>query len=748
MSVYSPASQSDTDTLIRPWQGRRRWLLISVWLIVIVVAAPLAAMVSPHLTGGGFSAPGSASATVTNVIARDYPTMNQSPLGIVLRSTPDTGPGDMATALRSVRDAVATVPELSIPATTEQAAAAQLSRGPAGTVVIPLQSSLGDQQAIDAAARLRHQFGASGSTPGSLAGGRVSVSVIGQGALWSAMQDLSEKAAATAELRGFPILALVLFLVFGCLAAMLLPLVLGAASVVTTMAVLYGLALVTEISLFATNVTSMIGIGVAVDYSLFVLARYRQAMADGAGHDQAITVALRTSGRAVYFSGLTVVLSLLTVYVIDSSALRSLALGAIVVVAVAVLATATLLPAMLSVLGPRRLATGRPIRRIQRYLRRDAEAASSVSSGSGFWQRWAAAVMRRPVLWIVVSATLLLVLAAPALQLKIHSDAVSQLPANDDVVVAQQAAAAAVSPGAMGPVYVLVHDSGGSASGAVRESELIDSVHTILANDPAVASAGAPVSAKDGSSIVITALLRADPESQQAGEAVHALRARFARLPAQPGQVLVGGASATLVDFDDLVTSSLPWMFVLILVLAFVVLFVVLRSIVLPLKAICMNLLTVGASYGAVVAAFQWGWLSFLGLAHTATVDTILPPMVLVVAFGLSMDYEVFLLTRIRERYDETGDTRAAVQHAIARSATPITSAALIMFAVFVAFGSSGMPTVQRLGFALAVAVALDATVVRLVLVPAAMTVLGRWNWWLPRPVERSLSRGATTISH
>jgi RND superfamily putative drug exporter len=735
MSTFSRPEVIDRarGTGPRPWQGRYRRIIVLVWIAVVAAAAPFAARESEHLTGGGFTAPGSASATVTSAVQQDYPGISEAPLGIVLRPAATAGPASLPAAVATVQRTLHRDPQVSLTHSAALTARGQARRSPRTTLVLPLASRLNDQQAIDVAKTLRQQFGVSGTQAGSLAGGQVSVGVVGQGAMWAAMQDLSAKAATQSEAKGFPIIAIVLFLVFGCLAATLLPLVLGAGAVICTGAILFGLSLWAEISLFATDVTSMIGIGVAVDYSLFVLVRYREAIAGGADHQGAIGVAMRTSGRAVIFSGITVVLSLLTVYRIDDAALRSLALGAIAVVVVAVLASATLLPALLTLLSPRLLRPGR----VQRFLSRRLHAHSGprARAGHGFWERWASGVMRRPVVCLIASAAVLVVLAIPALHLSMRSNAASDLPSADAAVVATKEASRADGPGSTGPVYVLVRYRAGTAS-APGNRALTARVSATLAASPRIGHEDAPVAGTGGRSSIVTGVLTVDPESPQARTAVQALRTALAR-SVPHAQVFVGGDTATLVDFDHLVASSIVAMFLLILVLAFAVLLVLLRSVILPLKAICLNLLSVGAAYGALVAVCQWGWLGFLHLPRSPSIDTIVPPLVLVVAFGLSMDYEVFLLTRIRERYEQTGDTAEAVRHALARSATPISSAALIMVAVFLAFVSSGMPTIQRLGFALAVAVALDATVVRLVLVPAAMTVLGRWNWWLPGPLAR-----------
>jgi uncharacterized membrane protein YdfJ with MMPL/SSD domain len=493
-----------------------------------------------------------------------------------------------------------------------------------------------------------------------------------------------------------------------------------------------------EMSVFTTNMASMIGIGVAVDYSLFILARYREEIAAGRGPDAARGIALATSGVAVVFSGMTVVASLAGLLLVDTTALRSMALGAILVVAVSVLTASTLLPALISVLGPRVHRPGRLLGRPAGALRARRAARPARDP---FWQRWTAFVMRRPLLAIAAAASVLLALAVPALSLRTADGALAQFPAGDEIRAGFAAAAREAGPGALTPVVVVARTQGGGDVGAPPAAAALRDLRGAIAHDPQVVSVAAPVASRDRRSALLQATPRADGERPQTKALVERLRGE---LPAAtPGlHVLVGGTTAGLVDFNDKVSGSM-WMIVLfVLALSYGVLMVLLRSAVLPLKAVVMNLLSVGAAYGVVVAVFQWGWVDGLfGFQSLGHVDTITPPLVLAVVFGLSMDYEVFLLTRIRERYVATGDTRAAVAGGLASSARTITSAALIMVAVFATFIATGVASIQQIGLGTAVAIALDATLVRLVLVPAAMAVMGRWNWWLPQPLRRVLPR-------
>jgi uncharacterized membrane protein YdfJ with MMPL/SSD domain len=386
--------------------------------------------------------------------------------------------------------------------------------------------------------------------------------------------------------------------------------------------------------------------------------------------------------------------------------------------------------------GRRTARRGLVLSAIGRVLRR-ALPRRRPSRPGAFWERWTSFVMGRPVIAMIASAAVLLVLAIPALSLKTGNGALRQFPAGNEVRAGFEAAAAQQGPGALTPINVIARPQRGSVDDP-RTAAAVRELRGAIARDPLVARVAEPVAAGDRRSVLLVATARSDGENAATRTLVKRLRAR---LPAgTPLQVEVGGSPAGLVDFDHRVTGSLWKIALFVLSLSFLVLLMLLRSVVLPLKAVVMNLLTVGASLGVVVAVFQWGWVDgFLGFKSRGYVDTLTPPLVLAVVFGLSMDYEVFLLSRIKERYTATHDTRAAVAGGLSSSARTITSAALIMVVVFSVFVGTGLTSIQQIGLGNAVAIALDATLVRLVLVPASMAVLGAWNWWLPRPLARIL---------
>jgi RND superfamily putative drug exporter len=575
--------------------------------------------------------------------------------------------------------------------------------------------------------------------------------LVGQQALWAGMQDLTKEDLATAESAGFPIVLLILLVVFGSLAAAALPLALGFASVGITGAAIYFLSQATEMSVFVTNIASMIGIGVAVDYSLFVLARYREEVRAGADPADARRISLRTSGLAVAFSGITVIISLAGLWLVDSTTIRSMAMGAIIVVAVSILAATTLLPALMAVLGKRAYARGRIatvtgvfFRNFRTRGRRAGSTSPEAVRGS-FWERWTARVTRRPVLAACLSAAVLLVLAIPALSLEFGNGALRQFPTGNETRVGTELAAKELGAGSSGPTQVVASFRSGSGSAPENRRELAAYVDR-LRSDPEVARVQPPAPSRDGRSALILVQPRHDYESKRAEGLVDRLRgqAESGGGLARVAHIEVGGATAFNKDFVDLVSGSMWKILVFVLAFSYLVLLVLLRSVFLPLKAVVMNLLSVAAAYGVLVTVFQWGWIDgFLGFHSLGYIQAMTPPFLLAIVFGLSMDYEVFLLSRIRERYDATGDTKLAVAQGLRDSAKTISSAALIMVVVFAVFAGTGVPSIKEIGLGLSVAIALDATLVRLILVPATMEIMGRWNWWLPKPLQRVLPKAA-----
>jgi RND superfamily putative drug exporter len=686
---------------------------------------------------------------------------------VLLRAEPGADARQRAAAVRRVERAVGEIDGIALPASVQAQGESALRQ--AGSALLPLASSLSPDALIDPAVDLREAL-----EPGSADDG-VTPYLAGQPTVWAGMQELSKEDLAKAEASGFPIVALILLVVFGSLAAAALPLALGFVSVIVTGALIYLISLEMSTSVFVTNMASMIGIGVAVDYSLFILARYREERRRGRRHDNARAEALATSGVAVAFSGIAVIVSLAGLWMVDNQALRSMALGAMTVVAVSILTATTLLPALIATLGDRVMPGGivaRALRLIRRPFRAPANrgapaapgrgeqgaASSALARASGnrdglalapasggavgpeggvgeeaFWGRWTRRVMARPWLAVAGASAVLLALASPVLSLQTGTTALEQFPKDSDVRVGNELAAEELGGGA-DPVQVVASFSGAIDRGAVTEFA------ERLETQPGVAAVGAPAYAERSALIEATPRMHSDTDAAWA--LVQRLRDRFVPGTALAGQatVEVGGETARTGDVRDQITGSLWKIIGFVLALSFVVLLVMLRSLLLPLKAVLMNLLSIGAAFGVLVIIFQWGWLDgLLGFESLGAIDTINVPLIFTIVFGLSMDYEVFLMSRIRERYLEHGENERAVAEGLSSSARTISSAALIMSSVFAVFVLTGMPSIKELGMGSAIAIALDATLVRLVLVPAAMKLLGDWNWWMPSWLDRLL---------
>ena len=715
---------------------RRRRLVLAAWLVVLVAALPFAMTQTDHLTSGGFEVPGSQSEVVEANIER-FEGAQREFLAVVLTRRD----GASAAAVRAEVDRVDRIagglPHVEL--TSQAAARAKRQADGASITVVPLVVDGSQNETADMAVDF---YDALGTEPR----GGVEPHLVGQQALWAGMQDLVKEDLESAETIGFPIVLVILLAVFGSLAAAALPLALGFASVMITGASIFFLSQATPMSVFVTNIASMIGIGVAVDYSLFVLARYREEIRRGAERDEARRMALRTSGLAVTFSGITVILSLAGLYLVDSTTIRSMAMGAIIVVAISVLAAVTLLPALMSLLGRRAYARGRVavlvglVPRIVRSRRRRRGLTLPAERRGGFWERWTGMVMRRPWLSALATAAVLLALAVPALSLAFGNGALRQFPEGHEVRVGAELAAQEVGPGATGPAQVMASLNDGTAGDGANRSA-VASYARELRSDPAIARVSPPQPSDDRRAVLFTVFPRYDAESPRARDLMERLRDHPGPLDGV-ASVQVGGATAFNQDFIDLVSGSMWKILLFVLVFSYIVLFLLLRSVLLPLKAVVMNLLSVAAAYGVLVMVFQYGWFDgLLGFDSLGYVNAMTPPFLLAIVFGLSMDYEVFLLSRISERYDATGDTRTAVAEGLRASAGTISSAALIMVAVFAVFAGTGTPSIKEIGVGMSVAIALDATLVRLILVPATMEIMGRWNWWLPSPLARVLPR-------
>jgi len=702
---------------------RYRWAVFVAWLLLLLPSVYLALNQSGNLTGGGFEVAGSQSLSVEHAIQDHYPDQGASPLALVAAPRADASFDDMTAAVGQLERIAAEVPSVKVMPNPQQP-----PPQPDRPYVISLQTDF-NSGSSDVAKQLRKKVGIDGDQPGQIENGHVKLYVIGQGALGAAASEATKHDIAQAEKWNLPIVMIVLLAVFGSLAAAAVPLVLGICTVAVTMGLVYLLAMVTQMSVFVTSTVSMFGIALAVDYSLFILMRFREELRSGRDAAQAADAAMATSGLAVLLSGLTVIASVTGIYLIHTPVLASMATGAILAVALAVLTSTTLIPAVLATFG--KAASKR-----SSYLHVSRRPETTQSR---FWTRWVGWVMRRQWISALGATLVLVVLAAPAFAMTLGNSLQRQFEPTHEIRGGISAAAQALGPGALGPIRVLVTFPDGNANGS-QNTGALDSLQQKMSQGPDVATVSPPVFANDNRSALLSAVLSIDPEDPAARDTVDWLRAELpGATPGSPAVVDVGGPTALLKDFDHRVATTQPMVFVFVALIAFVMLLISIRSVFLAFKGVLMTCLSVAAAYGSLVVVFKWGWLEALGLEPLGSLDSTIPPLVLAMTFGLSMDYEIFLLTRIRERFLQTNNTRDAVAYGVSTSARTITSAALIMIAVFVGFAFAGMPLVAQLGVACAVAIAVDATIVRLVLVPALMAMFAQWNWWLPGWLDRIL---------
>jgi putative drug exporter of the RND superfamily len=677
---------------------------IAVWVLVVVasfIAAPvLFSSLTSDMGGGDSSESGRADDRVDELVAQLPPQVRAERPGPTVIGIVDGLVVDDPATETAVRDAVARIAELPgvdfvVDAYASDDAGLRAMDGRASAVVVTMERSPdADEDAMaDAVEAELERTGA----PRVLVGHEDTAD--------DEIEAQAEADLVRAETFALPLALIALIVVFGGLLAATLPLGLAFASMAGALIVLAGATITGDVAVYSINVVTMFGIGVGIDYGLLVVSRFKEERARGSDVPVALDRTMATAGRTVAYSGLTVAVALAGLLVFDSSGLRSLAIGGIGVVLVAVLAGLTLLPALLALVG-RRL---RP--------------AKLRTTPGAFWhiarwvQRWALPV-------VAVAGVLLIVAGLPFLHARFENPDGRSLP--ESSVARQLAEASQRFPG--------------------NEAEPIEVVAITTPDDPQLATWVATVAARDDvaavdvdDTLAPVGAVQIDvvPQGPTQGDMAQDVVADVRRLDA-PFETLVGGDAAELVDLKASISSRLPWALTIVGLATIVLLFLMTGSVVVALKAVIMNVLSLGATFGVLVWVFQDGHLSgLLGFDSVGALDATMPLIVFLFAFGLSMDYEVFLLARIKEAWDETGDNDVAVATGLDRSGRIITSAAALLVIVFAGFAAGELVLIKQLGVGMAVAVFVDATIVRTLLVPATMTLMGRWNWWAPAPLRR-----------
>ena len=684
----------------------RRRRVMWLWLAVVLVAAPLALTLTGALSGAGWEAGGTTSVTVRDELRRDFPQLGAEAAYVVYRQdTPivadPSGVAEVVAALQGAPGSTGVIDPLAMPAE------AGLVAPDGRTVLIPVPLEATEDADLPESASEVMSFVGELDTPEG-----VELEVTGEWPVWSDFNTSNEEALHKAELlSGLPTIVLLL-VAFGSAVAAGIPLVLAIAGIAVGFAALHLLGLASPLSVWSMNFSMMIGLAVGIDYSLFIVSRYREEREDGHDALRAMANTLGTAGKAVFLSALTVVLSLAAVFVVPVMVFRSMALGMILSVSATALASLTLLPAVLVALGDRVLVS----------KEKDPDRAAE-----GRWARWTGLALRHPGRTLVAGLVLLLLLASPALGMTLGMPGARVVDEGRTSRDGYEMLVESFGPGAAAPIFVTV-----AAQDAAQ-------VAALAAADPGVVDARIVAEPAPSGRTVVRVTSATAVDDSATSDVVGRLRTSIGE--AVP-DALVGGPAAQNYDLTAVLTGKAPLAIALIMVVAFVLLLVVFRSLTVALFSVALNLVGVAASFGFATLVFQNGWgASLIGIEHQGFVDAWAPLFFFALLFGLSMDYQLFLLAAIRERYEATGDTQLAIREGIARTGRPITNAAAIMIVVFIAFGVTGPIPPTELGLTLAVAVFLDATVVRMMLVPSIMGLLGERNWWLPSWLERRIPK-------
>ena len=699
---------------IARWCYRHRFVVIAAWVVVLFGLGALSQAVKSDYNNS-FSLPGTGSTAAQQLLARAVPAQAGDSDTIVWQVDHGTV-RDPAVAARmtAMLRQVATMPEVAaVVGPYGPRGAAQVSRDGRtayATVDFARQANALAKadvtRVIDAAKAVR--------VPG------LDVQLGGQ-----AIETTEQAPLSTSSTVGVLAAAVVLFIAFGSLLAMLLPLVTAIAGVGGGLMAITPLTHAMNVVDFAPILGALIGLGVGIDYALFIVTRHRRGLQAGLTPEEAAVKAIDTSGRAVLFAGSTVCIALLGILVLGVSFLNGLAVASALTVVFTVLAAVTLLPALLGVFGMRVLS---------RRQRRRLAAGAPAPGSAGLWARWSGTVERRPAVFAVTAAAVMAVLAIPVLSLRLGSSDQGNDPSATTTRHAYDLLAEGFGPGFNGPLLLVAQTHSAADLAALR---------TLEARLPQVADVTSvtPLAATGGTE-VIQVTPATSPEAKATSDLITTLRTET--IPAAESgttlRVYVGGVTATFADFATVVNAKLPWFILAIIGLSFLLLVVAFRSLLIPATAAVMNLLAAAASFGVLTAFFQWGWgTNAFGLGQAGPVEAFLPVVTLAILFGLSMDYQVFLVSRMNEEWVHGRRNSDAVRTGQVETARVITAAATIMICVFLTFSFMGSRDVAEFGIGLAAAVALDAFILRTVLVPAAMHLFGNANWWLPRWLDRRL---------
>ncbi|MDT9690474.1 MMPL family transporter [Streptomyces sp. P9(2023)] len=699
---------------------RHRWSAVLLW-IVVVVAATGASTAVGSAYHNDFSLPGTDSQTARTVLERHGSAQaTDATLQIVVKDERGVNEKTVHARVQGLLDTVEGLPGVRDVRSPYEERAAVSGNGTVGYATVTLDDAAENTDRAEVTKIIDTVRAAQGDGLTAAVGG-------------DAARGAEEGGGGAAEGAGMLGALVILVFLFGSLVAASLPVVTALFAVGSSIGLIALASHLADVADFTPPIMMLVGLGVGIDYALLIFSRHRAELLHGAEPERAARAALDAAGRTVFFAGCTVIIALMGLVVLGLGSLQGVALAVALTVLVTMAASLTLLPALLGIFG----------RRIQRQVTKRAEKATRPEGAR--WRTWATAVQKRPWAALLVSVAALGALAAPALDMRLgFADAGNDAPTTSSRQ-AYDLLAEGFGPGFNGPLIVVADGSGtgggaavgdGGAGGGERAGQAL---RQALENTDGIAAATAPIPTKDAAVSTVIAFPESAPQAEATSELVDRLRTEI--LPpverATGAELLVGGPTAATEDFATTVSDRMPLFVAIVVGLSALLLLLVFRSVLIPVKAALLNLLSIGAAIGVITLVFQHGWFG----VQPGPIEAFIPVMIFAIVFGLSMDYEVFLLSRIHEEWERTGDPQGAVREGLAATGKVITAAAAIMIVVFSAFVLSPDRMLQQFGLGLAVAILLDAVVIRCLIVPAVMQLLGRRAWWLPAPLARILPK-------
>jgi RND superfamily putative drug exporter len=692
---------------------KRRWLVLAVWIFAIVAVGG-AAKSAGSAFSSSFQLPDTESSRVQDILSKEFPTQSGDISQIVFEAKGKLTTAENQATIEQLMAEVGTSPIVkSIDSPFDPRTAALNSDQSIGFATIHFNGSAQElpKEEIKKVVEVAQSYESTGLEI-NLSGAVIKLA--------NAVEPSSSEMIAI--LAAF----LVLLYTFGSLVATLVPIVVAVFALAVGSALVAIVSNSMQIADFAPILASLVGLGVGIDYALFIVTRFRRAIHEGKSVHESIRIAMTTSGRSVLFAGIIVCISMLGLFTVGLSFLSGVGVAASISVIISMIASLTLLPALLSIIG----------KNIDR-LRIPFKKLHAEEEGGKGWKKWADRIQAHPVRWAVSSTLILLFICLPVTQIRLGASDSGNDPVGTTTRQAYDTLAEGFGAGFNGPITMLADVSNqNSADATSRVVETIKSQPDVAAVLPAIPT-------QDGKYQLITVYPKSSPQSEETSDLISELREEvIPGIEKETGvSIQVGGLVAIFKDFGDVLTSKLLNFILSVVILSMLLLMVLFRSILIPIKAAAMNLLSICAAFGVVVAGFQWGWFEPIFGSSAGPIESFLPIMLFAILFGLSMDYEVFLVSRIHEEWMKSGDSKGSVSKGLAATGSIITAAAAIMIVVFMAFVFLGERTIQLFGVGLAVAVLIDATIIRSTLVPSLMQLAGRWNWYLPNFIEKRLPK-------